>query len=141
MWVMLYISVPLKYVVYWGYYIVFTTVSIFRSQCNRKAILMQFNYLVDTFDVCDPILVAVNLYPSHSFPVVHTFNILSQSRVFSHASNDVLCASLNVLVNTIKKYAIDKHKVQRTYNSIANGYIMYFIFYAFSCSYSFSFSL
>ena len=61
--------------------------------------------------------------------------------MFSHASNDALCASVTVYINTIKKYAIDKHKVQSTYNSIANGYIMYFIFYAFFCSYSFFFAL
>ena len=61
--------------------------------------------------------------------------------MFSHAVNDTSCASLNVLINTIKKYAIDKHRVQITYNSIANGYIMYFISYAFSCSYSFFFAL
>lgn len=61
--------------------------------------------------------------------------------MFSHASNDALCASVTVLINTIKKYAIDKHKVQNTYSNIAKGYIMYFIFHAFSCSYSFFFSL
>lgn len=73
--------------------------------------------------------ITVNFYPSHFSIVVHTFNILSQALVFSHTSNDVLCASLNVLINTIKKYAIDKHKVQNTYSNIAKGYIMYFIPY------------
>ena len=47
--------------------------------------------------------------------------------MFSHAPNDASCASVNVITNAIKKYALDKHKVQSTYNSIANGYIMYFI--------------
>ena len=61
--------------------------------------------------------------------------------MFSHASNDTLCASATVYINTIKKYAIAKHKAQHTHISIANGYIMYFIFYAFSCSYSFFFAL
>ena len=47
--------------------------------------------------------------------------------MFSHAVNDTSCASVNVYINTIKQYAIAKHKAQHTHISIANGYIMYFI--------------
>ena len=47
--------------------------------------------------------------------------------MFSHASNDVLCASVSVYIITRKKYAIAKHKAQHTYISIANGYKKYFI--------------
>ena len=47
--------------------------------------------------------------------------------MFSHASNDTLCASVQVYINTIKKYAIAKHKAPNTHISIANGYNKYFI--------------
>lgn len=47
--------------------------------------------------------------------------------MFLHASNDVSCASVNVYINTIKKFNIAKHKVQNTYSNIATGYNKYFI--------------